>query len=100
MSKTVKWSLSNDQAYWLDQLWYGIHGRDDNDGLVIGFSDLRWEDLYFMAQNILVDGTYDRTQRETLNKVRKLVLERYIDLDLNGYEASETSWLEPYCDND
>ena len=97
MSKTVKWSLSNDQAYWLDQLWYGIQGRG---GKVTGLKDLWWEDLFFMAQNVMVDGTYDRHQREIFNKVREMVLTKKIVLDLEDYEASETSWLQPYCDND
>lgn len=89
--------LTNDQAYWLDQVWYGVQGRD---GKVTGFSDLWWEDLFFMAQNVLVDGTYNTEQKQVFNKVRKMVLNKKIVLDLEDYEASDTSWLEPYCDND
>jgi len=89
--------LTDDQAYWLDQLWYGIQGRD---GLVSEFNDLYWEDLYFLAQGTMVDGTYNLKNKEIFNKVRKLVLSKKIVLDLDGYEASETSWLEPYCNSD
>lgn len=89
--------LTNDQAYWLDQLWYGIHGRD---GVVPEFKDMWWEDLYSMAQRVMVDGTYGNKEQEIFNKVRTLVLNKKIVLDLKDYEASETSWLEPYCKKD
>ena len=89
--------LTNDQAYWLDQLWYGVQGRD---GKVTDFSDLWWEDLFFMSQNVLVDGRYNTEQKQVFNKVREMVLNKKIVLDLEDYEASDTSWLAPYCDND
>lgn len=95
MNETFK--LTEDQAYWLDQVWYGIHGRD---GVVPYFKDLYWEDLYFLAQGTMIDGTYNLKSKEIFNKVRKLVLKKKIVLDLDGYEASETSWLEPYCKKD
>jgi hypothetical protein len=95
MNDTFK--LTEDQAYWLDQLWYGIQGRD---GLVTEFKDLYWEDLFFLAQQTIINGTYSLQDKEIFNKVRKLVLTKKIVLDLDEYEASETSWLEPYCKTD
>lgn len=89
--------LTNDQAYWLDQLWYGIHDRE---GDVPELDDVSYWDLFVIAQRVLLDGEYDSYQKEMFNIVRRLVLNKKIVLELNGYEASETSWLEPYCKKD